>query len=57
MVRGYPNQMYETLAIARVRIDGSLAWRSGDTPLIALCRALLCAKLGKFAHVPKELLP
>ena len=57
MVRGFPNQMYETLAIARVRIDGNLAWRSGNTPLVALCRALLCAKQGEIVQVPKELMP
>lgn len=55
MVRGFPNQMYETLAIARVRIDGALAWRSGQTPLIALCRAIISAKLGDTVQVPKEL--
>ena len=56
MVRGFPNQMYETLAIARVRIDGALAWRSGQTPLIALCRAIVSAKLGDTVQVPKELI-
>ncbi|WP_237858045.1 phage protein NinX family protein [Pseudomonas sp. PGPR81] len=57
MVRGFPNQMYETLAIARVRIDGALAWRSGQTPLIALCRAIVATKLGDTVQVPKELMP
>ena len=56
MVRGFPNQMYETLAIARVRIDGALAWRSGQTPLIALCRAIVATKLGDTVQVPKELM-
>lgn len=56
MVRGFPNQMYENLAIARVRIDGALAWRSGQTPLIALCRAIVATKLGDTVQVPKELL-
>jgi hypothetical protein len=57
MVRGFPNQMYETLAIARVRISGVLAWRSGQTPLIALCRAIVATKLGDTVQVPKELMP
>ncbi|MNE07139.1 hypothetical protein D3C76_211130 [compost metagenome] len=57
MVRGFPNQMYETLAIARVRIDGALAWRSGQTPLIALCRAIVATKLGDTVQVPKDLMP
>ncbi|POG01275.1 hypothetical protein BGP84_01290 [Pseudomonas putida] len=57
MVRGFPNQMYQTLAIARVRISGALAWRSGKTPLIALCRAIVAAKLGDTVQVPKELMP
>lgn len=57
MVRGFPNQMYQSLAIARVRINGNLAWRSGQTPLIALCRAIVSAKLGDIVQVPKELMP
>ncbi|PZQ35070.1 MAG: DUF2591 domain-containing protein, partial [Pseudomonas putida] len=57
MVRGFPNQMYQTLAIARVRISGALAWRSGKTPLIALCRAIVAAKLGDTVQAPKELMP
>lgn len=57
MVRCFPNQMYQTLAIARVRISGALAWRSGKTPLIALCRAIVAAKLGDTVQVPKELMP
>lgn len=57
MVRGFPNQMYQTMAIARVRISGALAWRSGKTPLIALCRAIVAAKLGDTVQVPKELMP
>ena len=57
MVRGFPNQMYQTLAIARVRISGALAWRSGKTPLVALCRAIVSAKLGDTVQVPKELMP
>lgn len=55
MVRGFPNQMYQTLAIARVRISGVLAWRFGQTPLIALCRAIAGTKLGDTIQVPKEL--
>lgn len=56
MVRGFPNQMYETLAIARVRINGALAWRSGHTPLVALSRAIVASKLGNTVQVPKELM-
>ncbi|AJO79423.1 phage protein NinX family protein [Pseudomonas sp. MRSN 12121] len=55
MVRGYPNQMYDTLAIARVCCDGALSWSSGATPLIALCRAIAHTRLGKVVQVPKEL--
>ena len=57
MVRGFPNQMYATLAIARVRINGALAWRSGQTPLVALSRAIVASKLGDTVQVPKELMP
>ncbi|WP_263227521.1 DUF2591 domain-containing protein [Pseudomonas alabamensis] len=57
MVRGCPNQMYATLAIARVRINGALAWRSGQTPLVALGRAIVASKLGDTLQVPKELMP
>jgi len=32
-------------------------WLSGPTPLIALCRALVHAKLGPIVQVPKELMP
>ncbi|WP_145257062.1 phage protein NinX family protein [Pseudomonas sp. DE0157] len=56
MIRGYPNQMYESLAIARVRISGALAWQSGQTPLIALCRVIVAAKVGDIVQVPKELM-
>ncbi|WP_025804649.1 phage protein NinX family protein [Pseudomonas chlororaphis] len=56
MVRGFPNQMYDDKAIARVRIDDELSWRSGDTPLIALCRAIAEAKLGETIQVPTELI-
>lgn len=57
MVRGFPNQMHEDKAIANVRYNGLTKWTCGDTPLIALCRAVVHLKLGETVQVPNELQP
>ncbi|ODB40310.1 MULTISPECIES: DUF2591 domain-containing protein [Pseudomonas putida group] len=36
--------------------DGRTFWHSGGTALIAVCRAVVAAKLGDTVQVPKELL-
>lgn len=51
MIKGFPNQLYEDRPIARV----DAKWCSGETNLIALCRAIIKAKLGDVVSVPAEL--
>lgn len=57
MIRNYPNSEVGDKAAARVVHDGTAFWQGGPTPLIALCRAIVAAKLGDVVRVPAELIP
>lgn len=53
-VRSYPYEVAEGRGSARVFHNGCVTWQSGDTPLIALCRAVVAAQLGQELQVPAE---
>jgi hypothetical protein len=54
-VSSYPKEKGEGRAAARLAMNGKVYWQSGDTPLIAICRAIVAAALGDVVHVPTEL--
>ena len=54
-VFSYPNGSGNGRASARFVFDSEIYWQCGETPLIALCRAIVSAKLGDLVQVPSRL--
>ena len=56
-IEHFPSETIASKANARIamRSSGYLQAQSGPTPLVALCRAIVAAKLGDAVSVPEEL--
>lgn len=55
-VEHFPGETIASKANARVAMNRTAYWQSGPTPLVALCRASVAAKLGEVVSVPAELI-
>ena len=55
-VEHFPGETIASKANARVAMNRTAYWQSGPTPLVALCRAIVAAKLGDVVSVPAELI-
>lgn len=51
----WPTETTPNKSNARIAIAGSVYWESGPSPLAAVCRAIVRAKLGDVISVPAEL--
>lgn len=54
-IEHFPGETIASKANARVAMNRTAYWQSGPTPLVALCRAIVAAKLGDAVSVPAEL--
>lgn len=54
-VEHFPGETIASKANARIAMNRTAYWQSGPTPLVALCRAIVAAKLGDAVSVPEEL--
>lgn len=54
-IEHFPGETIASKANARVAMNRTAYWQSGPTPLVALCRAIVAAKLGDAVSVPEEL--
>ena len=54
-IEHFPGETIASKANARVAMNRTAYWQSGPTPLVALCRAIVAAKLGEVVSVPAEL--
>ena len=54
-VEHFPGETIASKANARIAMHSTAYWQSGPTPLVALCRAIVAAKLGDAVSVPEEL--
>ena len=54
-IEHFPSETIASKANARIAMHSTAYWQSGPTPLVALCRAIVAAKLGDAVSVPEEL--
>lgn len=54
-IEHFPSETIASKANARIAMHSTAYWQSGPTPLVALCRAIVAAKLGDAVSVPAEL--
>ena len=54
-IEHFPSETIASKANARIAMHSTAYWQSGPTPLVALCRAIVAAKLGDVVSVPAEL--
>ena len=54
-IEHFPSETIASKANARIAMNRTAYWQSGPTPLVALCRAIVAAKLGDAVSVPEEL--
>lgn len=54
-IEHWPTETTPNKSNARIAIAGSAYWESGPSPLAAVCRAIVRAKLGDEVQVPAEL--
>lgn len=54
-IEHFPSETIASKANARIAMHSTAYWQSGPAPLVALCRAIVAAKLGDAVSVPEEL--
>lgn len=54
-IEHFPSETIASKANAIIAMHCTAYWQSGPTPLVALCRAIVAAKLGDAVSVPAEL--
>lgn len=52
----WPTETTPNKSNARIAMAGSVYWESGPSPLVAVCRAIVRAKLGDQVDAPDELM-